>query len=180
MLDPEIAKRFAPFLGSGEIVRWTGHPPTGLVFTPTDFFLIPFGLLWAGFVIVWEGFALLSGQWFMILWGVPFVAVGFYIVVGRFLVDAHFRKRTAYALTQSRALILDGWKGTSLTSVDLKRNAQVRYRPGGEGRGTITFGESPFPFPTMIGRGMWAHPAALPEFFRVQDAEAAYRIVQDA
>jgi len=44
-------------------------------------------ILWAGFAIFWERSAIRDGDPFHLV-GVPFVVVGLYIVMGRFLVDA--------------------------------------------------------------------------------------------
>lgn len=48
---------------------------------------------------------------FEILWGIPFLLFGQYVVWGRFFGDAWLKRRTYYALTDRRVLILqEGWK----------------------------------------------------------------------
>ena len=42
----------------------------------------------------------------MVLWGVPFVVIGQYMVWGRFLYDAWLKPRTYYGITNRRVLIL--------------------------------------------------------------------------
>src|SRR5216684_2272223 len=76
--------------------------------------------MWTGFVVFWEAQALRfwgktsrpgGNDIFMVLWGIPFLVVGNYIVWGRFLVDAWLKRRTYYAVTNRRILILqEGWK----------------------------------------------------------------------
>lgn len=76
-----------------ETVLWAGMPTPGVVLHSDDWALIPFSLLWTGFFVFWEGMAL--GWWasrnadrntFMVLWGIPFLIMGNYIVWADFLV----------------------------------------------------------------------------------------------
>jgi hypothetical protein len=93
------------FLSRDERVLWTGTPQQGLPFTSQDWFILPFSLFWCGFVAFWEMQAVKSGPFFFELWGLPFIAVGIYMLAGRFLVDAWVRRGTLYTLTNKRILI---------------------------------------------------------------------------
>jgi len=83
-----------PELTSGETVLWAGQPDTHVIFHREDLIMVPFSLLWGGFAVFWEAGA--SGYWgtgahpsaqwtFGMLWGIPFVLIGQYIIWGRFL-----------------------------------------------------------------------------------------------
>jgi hypothetical protein len=125
---------------AGEGLVWWGRPRQGLMLTPRDAYLIPFSLLWGGFAIFWESLVLSGDEKpiFFVLWGVPFVLVGLYMIAGRFFHDAWKRSRTVYGLTGQRALIL---RGDSLTAIDLGKTDQIRLQGGADGgRGTIRFG----------------------------------------
>ena len=107
MLDATaIADRLGSLMGNAELLLWSGRPPRGLLLRTMDFFLIPFSLFWCGFALFWEStvFAM-HAPFFFKLWGLPFVAVGLYFVVGRFFVDAWIRGRTLYAVTNERVII---------------------------------------------------------------------------
>ena len=85
---------FADRLLPGERLLWSGNPGQGVRFTAADLWMIPFGLLWTSFAVFWEGRVLSTpaSPWIMKLWGIPFVLIGLYALVGRFFVDAWIRR----------------------------------------------------------------------------------------
>jgi hypothetical protein len=97
-------------LDPGERLLWAGQPRQGLRLQTSDFVMIPASLMWGGFAIAWEVMAFAIGApIFFKLWGIPFVLVGLYNMVGRFFFDARSRARTFYGLTdRSLLLITDG------------------------------------------------------------------------
>jgi hypothetical protein len=122
IIDSLAAQKLQPELLSGESIYWAGMPNPQVIFHSDDWGMIPFSLLWGGFTIFWEADAL--GLWnsaprssaeavstFASLWGIPFVMIGQYMIWGRFVVDAWLKRRTYYAVTNRRVLILqEGWK----------------------------------------------------------------------
>ena len=83
-----------PLITPDEHILWKGTPGTGHLFLPSDFFMIPFSILWCGFAFFWEYNVISSGApFFFALFGLPFICVGLYITVGRFLWKAVLRKR---------------------------------------------------------------------------------------
>lgn len=158
---------------------WTGRPPGGLRFHSRDVFLVPFSLLWGGFAIFWETTVLTSqGPGLFALWGIPFVVIGLYMIVGRFFVDAWLRGRTAYALTSERALVLRTLSSEKLLTGRLEA-AVVERRP--DGRGVLRFGAPTSMLSMFQSRGMgldiW-HPALSDrvEFLDVEDVMTPYRL----
>jgi hypothetical protein len=115
-IDPQAAMKMQPELTSGENLCWAGMPSANVIFHSDDWHAIPFSLLWGGFAIFWETDVL--GYWgngahatnplslFFTVWGVPFVAIGQYLIWGRFFVDGWPKRRTYYAVTNRRVLVL--------------------------------------------------------------------------
>lgn len=181
------ASRFAEYLLPGERVYWTGAPDPRRHFNPADWFAVPFSVLWGSFAVFWEAQAIASGAGFLVLWGIPFVAVGLYVTVGRFVRKAWLRRRTHYALTNQRALALvERRRGTELETVFLASVPAVNELVAG-GNGTVVFGNArPRDVYLWDGAGGFGQGrAATPlTFFDVRDAshvvELAGRLRADA
>ncbi|HEX3508972.1 MAG TPA: hypothetical protein VHW94_11325, partial [Candidatus Dormibacteraeota bacterium] len=116
--------RLQTYLQPGEGVLWTGSPNPHRLFSSKDFFLVPFSLMWGGFAIFWEASVLAFGRGanqapvFFALWGIPFVVVGQYFIWGRFLFKRWDRRRTIYAVTNQRVIVL---RGRTLQSIFLSQ-----------------------------------------------------------
>jgi hypothetical protein len=118
-IKPDSARAIQPELTSGETVLWAGQPSTGVLFHKEDIFLVPFSLMWGGLAIFWElgvaGFwgsdPRPQGPWvFGLIWGIPFILIGQYLIWGRFVFAAWEKKRTHYAVTNERVIaVQNGW-----------------------------------------------------------------------
>jgi hypothetical protein len=180
------ASPLAQALDDGEQLVWSGRPRQGVFLRASDAGAIPFSLMWGGFAIFWEAMALTSvlhpGRrppgpvaFLFPLWGVPFVLIGLYIMVGRFFVDAWRRRRTWYGVTDRRAVIVAGGRTTSF---DMRTIGQVDLQRHRDGTGTITFG-IPVPAKSNPSIARWG-TAGGNAFDHAPDAEAAYRAIRQA
>ncbi|MGC8641689.1 MAG: PH domain-containing protein [Isosphaeraceae bacterium] len=132
-------------LGPSEKLKWSGQPRQGLVLRAADAFLIPFSIMWGGFAIFWETMVIIQGApFFFALWGIPFVLVGLYLMIGRFWVDARQRAAMAYGVTSERVVIVSGMRSRTVKSLDLSTLSEVTLTERSDGSGTITFGPLPF------------------------------------
>lgn len=160
-------------LEHGESLIWTGVPRQGLVLRVFDLFLIPFSLLWGGGAIFWEATVLLQGAPLVAaLWGIPFVLMGLYLIIGRFFVDARIRANTFYGLTDRRAVILSGIFSRTVTSLPLRTLSDISVVERRDGSGTIHLGR-PQPFAGKQWPGMGTYQT--PSFDLIGDVQSVYR-----
>ena len=152
-MDINLQQELTRELGSGEKLLWSGQPAAGIRFVPADLMMIPFSLLWGGFALFWEYTVLKSGtaSWFFALWGIPFVLMGVYMIIGRFFFDAHRRARTAYGLTPERVIIISGVFSRETRSLPLKQLPEIAVSERSDGTGTIVFGTQSPLAPTWMG-----------------------------
>jgi hypothetical protein len=146
LVDPAAADQVGAELQFGERVLWSGRPDSRSWFVSSDLYLVPFSLLWGAFAIFWEASAVTShGGLFFDVWGVPFVAIGLYMIAGRFIVRRRLMRRTAYAITEQRAIaIRPTWRGgRETTSVWFASSPPISQRAVHNGHGTVIVGTSP-------------------------------------
>ena len=124
----------------GERLLWTGQPDPNRHFDRLDLYLVPFSLVWGGFAIFWEIAAIGSGDPFFFLWGIPFVAMGLYLIAGRFFVKARRKRRTYYAVTDRRVLSVVRGGATRAMFLNLIPTINARIRE--DGSGSVVFGNA--------------------------------------
>ena len=130
----------APYMTGDEYILWKGKPERGHLVNGGDVFVIPFSIVWCGFALFWEMTAISSGApTFFALFGLPFIAVGLYLVFGRFIHTAYMRKRTAYVITNKKIIRL---RGNKIDMLDGKHLPVMHIEAYKDGTGTVQFGET--------------------------------------
>ena len=172
---------FRDELNPGERIIWSGQPQQGLILRPSDALMIPFSLMWGGFAIFWESMAVSGGApFFFMLWGIPFVLMGLYMIFGRFFFDSMQRSKTYYALTNERAIIISGVFNQNTKTLDIRKLPEINISTKGDGRGTITFGASHSMAWMYSGSGfpnMGRYNIA-PSFEMIDNAKAVYQHIK--
>lgn len=139
-----LSEKFLDELLPGERIVWSGQPKQGFVLRSSDLLMIPVSLLWAGFAFSWENGVVADGRsLFGMLWGIPFIVIGLYFLVGRFFVDMIQRRKVYYALTDERVIIISGITIRNTKILELKNIPEVNLSAKRNGKGTITFGVLP-------------------------------------
>jgi membrane-bound ClpP family serine protease len=104
---------FAGILLPNERVLWLGIPQQGFRYDTQKIMTSFFDLFFFGFSLIWTVMASSMAGLFG-LFGVPFMAVGFYLLVGHFIWDMLARRKTVYGVTEQRILFKEG--GFSITT----------------------------------------------------------------
>ncbi len=172
---------FAPYLLPGERLLWSGAPHQGIVLRSDDMWLIPVSLLFCSVIIVWN-----VGVWStgapsaFILFGTAFLALGLYVLLGRFLHDAIIRRRHLYAVSNRRILRLDRKPSARFSSLDLAALPGLELQEHADGAASILFDPRHSPF------GLWLRPgfefwvpsvARAINFYRIPDGRDVHRMV---
>jgi len=186
-----LNEQFQNDLAPGEAVLWTGQPNRGVIFHSQDRYLIPFSFMWGGFAIFWELSVLgywdvphRAGanpiNWFMILWGIPFVLLGQHFIWGRFVLDLWRKKKTFYAVTDKRLLILEEFRSRKLTAVRLTENAILDKSTRQDGIGTLRFGMPQATSSRYNWQGFDFDSDRRPSFRDIEDVERVYSLISNA
>ena len=173
------------YLLDGERILWTGQPDPRRLLSASDAIVIPFSLMWGGFALFWEAGVLgfLSdtpgpGSLFA-LWGIPFVVIGQYFIWGRFFYKRWDRRRTIYAVTSQRILVV---KGSNVQSLFVKQLPQLNQSVRADGSGTIEFGANPYGFGFWGNTGMefLSRRSLAPAFYDIPEVDRVSRVITDA
>ena len=169
-------------LESGERLLWAGQPAQGIKLRGSDFFMVPFSFLWGGFAIFWEYSVIQNGApFFFMLFGIPFVLIGIYIMFGRFFIEAKQRAKTFYGLSNERVVIASGMFSKKVKSLNLRTLADITLSESSNGSGSISFGNSS-PFASMFGGMSWPgmEQHIGPRFDLVDEAKRVYQQIREA
>ena len=171
-----------------ETLLWSGRPYQGLfAFSKQDAFLVPFSLVWAGFALFWNvGVWIADAPLLFRLFGLPFLAVGLYVTVGRFIHNFYRRSKIGYALTDQRALFISEGLTHSVSEWPLRPHMPIETTTRSSGQGSIYFDPSenahkmsPFGSRGTQQWAIWAGPPlAKFVFYRIDDVQMVARLVQ--
>lgn len=176
----ELMSSIQAELVPGESILWSGQPRQGFMLREIDLVLIPVSLLmgWGSFQLMT---LLIMGEIHQIhIVVVIFWVLTLYMLFFRFFVDMEIRRRTCYAITNRRIIILKDMFNQRITSVELTGLTEIYFRIYWHGWGTINFGESPsllYPWLNFVSPKYAQNPYGAPKFDTVADAEKLCRLI---
>jgi hypothetical protein len=145
-------------LDADERLIWSGQPKQGIQLQLADVFFIPVGLFWTTFMIfaaiaiIGQEADLGSKIFGLIVIGL-FILFGLFLLGGRLWVDAALRRRTYYAVTDRRIIIISGLLRQKLQSIFLRTLSDITLTETRGGDGTISFGPVPLWYYCWYGLG---------------------------
>lgn len=167
--------RWEDYFDSGERLLWQGAPGRGIRFSLGGLILSVFGLFFLSFSMVWVGMALQMStgsamDYLFPMFGMPFVLVGLWLVVGHWFFDAYKRKNTRYALTTKRALIARTLFGRRMESYEISATSPLTLVEGKSD--TVNFAEK-----TVRGKN---GTSQVPIGFRfISDGRQVYNMLEE-
>ncbi len=143
-IHPKLQELVRRELQVGERIAWSGSPiPT--LFVPHAIASFLFGIPWTAFAVFWTmaaGIGTMSYKggfsWFSLfpLFGVPFVLIGIGMLSAPFV--AYFRsKKTAYVITDKRAITIEGGKSTVIRSYPPEKLLEIFRTEKKNGSGDV-------------------------------------------
>jgi hypothetical protein len=178
----EAEQALRPELDQSERLLWSGRPQQGLRLRSGDILMIPFSLMWGGFAFFWE-FSVANAKtpFFFKLWGIPFVLMGIYIILGRFFMESYLRGRTYYGVTDRRVIIVNGLTNREVKSLTLPGLSDISLSEKNDRSGSITFGSSNPAYAMRSGR-TWPDTSKKmgPSFDLIEDARKVYDVIRNA
>ena len=166
-----------PFLDTlmpREHILWSGRPKPGLAIMPSqgiEYFLYAFWLIAIIIMLVWSIITVENINPVVLAFALTFVPGAVYLMIWRLSWQADGRKRTIYALTTKRALIIFYSKtgDRKLRMADIKTVRKIHLHLGKDNVGTITFG----PF-IKVSTQYSVYP---PAFVKIDNADQVYEMI---
>ena len=141
----EMQDRAERELDPGERIEWISMP-IARFFTPASTGAFIFGIPWTAFALFWTGGAawgtsqVEGAGWFRAfpLFGLPFILIGFGLLSSPLWAYRKAR-RTVYAITDRRALSLEGGRTTTVRSFTPEQLKEIYRKERRDGSGDVIF-----------------------------------------
>ncbi len=159
-------------LQPGERLLWEGTPERGIRLQRSDWFTVPFSLLWCGMlcIIIGPQIRMAAALPHLGLIYIPFILAGVYLLAGRFFLRTCRLARTRYAVTDKRVIIVSRRETVFLVYEQIPMLQKEIRRSG---VGTIWFQR-----PAYYGSGKHRRHIPGMGFEEISEAERVYRLIE--
>jgi hypothetical protein len=189
-IDLQASMKLQSEMMPGEHMLWAGMPNPSVIFHTQDWVMVPFSLLWGGGVLFmgaesfgwWRGKPATARTWdFGMVVVAAFIAIGQYFIWGRFVTDAWLKRRTYYAITDRRILLLQEGFKRKIRAVYLDSVTEIQRE--GSSAGSLWLGPKTSMFSGRSRSSQsWSFlniDAAVPLLADIDDVESVYRLILD-
>lgn len=170
--------KFENELSTNEEILWTGQPNDSMHFTKSDLFFIPVSILWLA-ICFWMRSTANTAGLSNILLDLVFPAVGLYYLFGRFILKNYRKKKTYYAVTNKRAIVVSEAFAREVTSYFFDHTSKIRKSLRANGHGTLQFGESDWRADFQGNTGLDISNNTSVNFYDIPDIEAVHKLIAD-
>jgi hypothetical protein len=157
-----------------EKILWSGQPKKGFVLTGEDISGILFGLFFIGAISFMGYNTNLFFIIFLIIFTLPFLLLGLYLVFGITISKNYQKKRTYYAVTNQRIIILINSSNKIVESILINQIPVLNKTVKKDGSGTIQFDNTGY-----IGTGEDSQRIEALSFDNIMDVDTVYRMISD-
>ena len=165
---------WATYLDPDEKLLWQGAPKPGyLVFRTIDLFLIPFVLVWMSIPTLSLFSTAPTG---FLPFQLMFIAVGLYLLFGRFIVAGLKRRSTRYAVSSKRVFIATNSFGKKIVEQPIDPSLKITLKPGH--LGSIVLGEEHSALGSRTGLSIWTGETGDFRLQRLSDADEVYQLIR--
>lgn len=172
----EYSSLFHPYMGDDEVVLWSGKPPGGIKFQAMDIIAVTFSFFWLAAV-----FFIATNGGPPLLFLLPFMAIGFYITVGRFIWDYRRRSHTYYAVSNRNAYILTRGRREKCQTLFLQKMTSIRVEAWHDGGGNIIFDQAAHPESNSPFTWTWNNRLSPPPVFeKIANVRQVYHLIRRA
>jgi hypothetical protein len=179
MNNDNIENELRSILSPNEKLVWVGKPKKGIIFRDSDYFLIPFSLVFLSFSIF---FLIDPDTSFMFsIWGYVFLLIGIYFVVGRFFFDAKMRANTIYGITENTIVIMTGIFRRNFKLIDIQTLSDISLiqKEPNVNVGTIYFGRRDYRDAIMQGME-YPGDERTPKFELIEEVRNVYDKIKNS
>lgn len=158
-----------------EKILWAGQPETKFILKGGDVVLSIFGLVWTGFFsLFFLSDFITSGDIFEISISIVFMLVGLYFLFGRFIIGNYEKKRTFYAVTNQRVLIITNMHKKNVQAKLIDQIPVLIKTVHKDDIGTIQFDNLQY---SMNGESVeYIYP---PTFQDIKNVNTIYKLIND-
>ena len=157
-----------------EKILWSGRPKQGFFLTGGDILVSLFGLIFLGVGSLMEYSAIQSFDIFLMIFSLPFLLFGLYMVLGSIIYKNYQKKRTYYAVTNQRVLVLINSFSKKVESKLISQIPVLNKTVKKNGSGTIQFDNTGY-----MGTGRNSYRIEALSFDNIMDVDTVYRMISD-